>query len=51
MSNITNGSAGGKHVTGAPLTLANISQAAPGLLQNSIDERIVKVRPMSTPID
>ena len=51
MSNITNGSAGGKHVTGAPLTLANISQAAPGLLQNSIDERIVTVRPMSTPID
>ena len=24
---------------------------APGLLQNTIDERIVKVRPMSTPVD
>lgn len=32
-------------------TLPAIEQGAPGLLLNSIDERIVKVRPMSTPID
>ncbi len=42
---------GGKHVSGEPLTLKNIEETVPGLLQNSIDERIVKVRPMSTPID
>lgn len=46
-----NGSMGGKHVSGEPLTLKNIEETVPGLLQNSIDERIVKVRPMSTPID
>ncbi len=51
MSNITNGTDGGKHVSGESLTLKNINEAAPGLLQNSIDQRIVKVRPMSTPID
>ena len=32
-------------------TLPVIEANAPGLLQNSIDERIVKVRPTSTPID
>ncbi|MDE6464670.1 MAG: DUF5309 family protein [Muribaculaceae bacterium] len=49
--NIVPGTAGGKHIGGAPLTLPRIEEAVPGLLQNSIDERIVKVRPMSTPID
>lgn len=51
MSNQVAGAAGGTHIAGAPLTTANISEAAPGLLRNAIDERIVKVRPMSTPID
>ncbi len=34
-----------------PVTTEVIAELAPGLLQNSIDQRIVKVRPMSTPID
>lgn len=51
MATITTGISGGAHVSGAPLTVQTINSAAPGLLQNSIDERIVRVRPMSTPID
>ena len=39
------------HVSNEPLTTVNIEENAPGLLRNSIDERIVKIRPMSTPID
>lgn len=50
-NNITSGAAGGKHVARTPLTTRQIDEAVPGLLRNSIDERIVKVRPMSTPID
>ena len=50
MSTVT-GSMGGKHIGGQPLTTKLIDDVTPGLLQNSIDERIVKVRPMSTPID
>lgn len=42
---------GGRHISNEPLTTKAISEVAPGLLQNAIDERIVKVRPMSTPID
>ena len=49
--NIAPGTDGGKHISGAPATTENIAHAAPGLLLNSIDRRIVKVRPMSTPID
>ncbi len=45
------GTAGGVHIANTPLTTGNISNAAPSLLRNSIDERIVKIRPMSTPID
>ena len=33
------------------LTTALSAALAPGLLRNSIDERIVRIRPMSTPID
>ncbi len=50
-TNITPGTQGGQHISGAPATTENIAKAAPGLLLNSIDQRIVKVRPMSTPID
>lgn len=32
-------------------TLPLINENAPGLLQNTIDRRIVRVRPMSTPVD
>ncbi len=49
--NIVAGTAGGKHIAGTAATTENIAQAAPGLLRNSIDSRIVKVRPMSTPVD
>lgn len=42
---------GGRHISNEPLTTKNINEVVPGLLQNAIDERIVKVRPMSTPID
>ena len=38
-------------ISGEPVTIKNIATNAPGLLRNSIDERIVKIRPMSTPLD
>ena len=41
----------GAAVSGAPLTTTVANQAVPGLLKNAIDERIVKIRPMATPID
>lgn len=45
------GVAGGKHVEGEPLTVPLAQEASPELLRNEIDERIVKIRPMATPID
>lgn len=51
MTKIVNGSAGGLHVAGSPLTTQAAAEAAPGLLRNAIDERIVRIRPMSTPVD
>lgn len=50
-NNIVAGSNGGQHIGGAAATTSNIGAASPELLRNSIDRRIVKVRPMSTPID
>ena len=50
-NNQTAGTDGGVHISNTPLTTQNISEASPELLRNSIDERIVKIRPMSTPID
>lgn len=41
----------GKIVTGAPLTTEITNEYSPSLLQSEIDNRIVKIRPMSTPID
>jgi len=41
----------GTHVEGEPLTTAVVDTEAPGLLRNEIDSRIVKIRPMSTPLD
>lgn len=49
--NIAPGAAGGRHVSGAPATTENIRTASPDPLRNAIDRRIVKVRPMSTPVD
>lgn len=51
MSNIINTPAGGSHILGSPLTTQLSSQASPSLLRNEIDDRIVKIRPMATPID
>lgn len=39
------------HVTDTPLTTSLTDSVSPGLLRNEIDERIVKIRPMSTPLD
>lgn len=39
------------HITDQPLTTANSAQAAPGLLLNEIDSRVVRVRPSATPLD
>ncbi len=41
----------GAFIADEPLTTTITSQAAPGLLRNAIDERIVKIRPMATPLD
>ena len=51
MSANTYQSAYGTQVSGAPLTTAITEASAPGLLRNDVDERIVKIRPMATPID
>lgn len=45
------GVAGGKHVVGEPLTVALTNAESPDLLVNEIDRRLVKIRPMATPID
>ena len=41
----------GAAVNGAPLTTTLTREVVPGLLRNAIDDRIVKIRPMATPID
>ena len=48
---IIQGANGGALATGGPVTTSIVDSASPGLLTNTIDERIVKVRPMSTPVD
>lgn len=48
---VVTGSAGGKHVMNGPLTTAITEEQSPDLLLSEIDRRIVKVRPMSTPLD
>lgn len=44
------GVSGGKHVVGGPITTDIVSREG-DLLLNEIDKRIVKIRPMATPID
>lgn len=45
------GMTAGKLVSGEPLTTEISREHSPSLLQSEIDNRIVKIRPMSTPID
>lgn len=48
---IVTGSAGAPHLLDAPLTTTVTREVAPDLLLSDIDSRIVKIRPMATPID
>lgn len=48
---ITTGTSGGAHVLKAPITTNISEQVSADLLTSEIDSRIVKIRPMSTPID
>lgn len=48
---IISGHAGGSHVTDGPLTVSAIREASPGLLVNETDSRVVRIRPMATPVD
>ena len=49
---VSNGVANtGKHISGSPLTTTIAASQAPGLLINEIEQRVVRVRPMSTPVD
>jgi hypothetical protein len=41
----------GQHIDGEPLTTKLTDTVSPTLLRNEIDDRIVKIRPMSTPLD
>ncbi len=42
---------GSNHAINGPLTTPVIRESAPELLLNEVDERVVKIRPMSTPVD
>jgi hypothetical protein len=48
---VIGGVAGGRHVVDEPLTTDLTREASPDLLLNEIDQQIVKIRPMATPID
>jgi hypothetical protein len=48
---VITGAEGGKHVVDGPLTTELADEGSPDLLLNEIDQQIVKIRPMSTPID
>lgn len=41
----------GKVISGEPVTTTLTDELSPSLLQNEIDDRITKIRPMSTPVD
>lgn len=42
---------GMQHVADGPVTTAAIREASPSLLVSEVDSRIVRIRPMSTPVD
>lgn len=48
---LANGSAGGTHIVDGPITTSAINDASPSLLRSDVDSRIVRIRPMSTPVD
>lgn len=48
---IVPGTDGGSHIADGPLTTDLTRDAAPSLLLNEIDQQIVKIRPMATPLD
>lgn len=48
---IVDGTDGGAHVADGPLTTDLTRSASPSLLLNEIDQQIVKIRPMATPLD
>lgn len=48
---VVDGADGGEHVVGGPLVTDLTRQASPSLLLNEIDQQIVKIRPMATPLD
>lgn len=50
-TNIVKNENGSVHVIGGPLTTAITRQEMPDLLLSDVDSRLVKVRPMATPID
>jgi len=45
------GIAGGKHLSGAPLTTDIAHEGSPDLMRNAIDKAVTKIRPMATPLD
>ena len=51
MAAIVPGVAGGRHVADEPLTTDLTREASPELLLSEIDQQIVKIRPMATPVD
>ena len=48
---IIDGTDGGMHAVDGPLTTDITRQAVPSLLLNEIDQQVVKIRPMATPLD
>ena len=48
---IIDGTDGGMHAVDGPLTTDITRQAVPSLLLNEVDQQVVKIRPMATPLD
>lgn len=51
LATVIAGTDGGSHVVDGPITTDTVRQSGSELLLNEIDHRIVKIRPMATPID
>lgn len=48
---IITGTNGGHHVVDGPLTTPAAREASPDLLVSDVDSRVVRIRPMATPVD
>ena len=48
---VIEGMNGGNHIVGGAATTSLVNEASPGLLLNEVEQRVVRVRPMSTPVD